>query len=156
MFAALSGNGQNIKALDAKYGFRDAIFETPKTAFKNLVDADKNWFTSSKENLTLGNYKLYEVGYKFYKGQLQMIQIRTKGLVNSAGVLKIFQTAYGLGYQEKKYIEKYVWKGEKVQMIYDQNSITHDATITIWSRKLMNLQEAEKKKSSAEEAKKLL
>lgn len=151
-----TGFGQNVKALDAKYGFREAIFETPKSAFKNLVESEKNIFTSTTENLNLGNYKLFEVAYKFYKGQLEMIMIKTKGLVNSKGVLKIFQTAYGMGYQEKKYVEKYLWRGEKVQLIYEQNSITHDANITLWSKKLMNLEDLEKKKSNAEAAKKLL
>ena len=149
--------GQNVGALDDKYGFRDAIFEKPKTSFKNLVavDGEKYFYKSTTENLTLGKYKLQAVYYHFYRGQLEGIAIQTEGSTNSRGILKILQLAYGDGDQENEYIKKYEWLGEKVKMIYDQNSITDDATIILMSVKLNNLEQAEKKKADADATKEL-
>ncbi len=57
--------GQNLKALDEKYGFREAIFEMPFASFKNLTAVEENFFFSPSEDLTLGEYKLKSVLYQF-------------------------------------------------------------------------------------------
>jgi hypothetical protein len=146
---------QTLNALDEKYGFREAIFEMPKASFKNLVEVEKGFYTSTSENLTLGEYQIDKIVYKFYKDQLSLIMIKTKGYTNSTGILKILQTAYGKGYQSNEYVEEYSWRGSRVYMGYDQNSITDDATIIIWSNKLMDLEKAERKKANEEAASKL-
>jgi len=147
--------GQNLKALDAKYGFREAKFEMPFSSFKNLVEVEPCCYKSTTENFKLGEYTLDRVVYFFYKDQLSLIMIDTEGYINSRGFLKILQEAYGEGSQSNKYIEKYYWFGEKVIMSYDQNSITDDATIFIRSRKLMDLEQADEKRANSEAAKKL-
>lgn len=147
--------GQNLKALDDKYGFRGAKFEMPFDSFKDLVEVEKGYFASTSEVLTLGEFQLEQVVYSFYKGQLYFIGIKTKGYINSTGVLKILQTAYGKGYQDNQYIEKYIWFGKKLTMSYDQNSVTDDATIYLFSKKLLDLEGLEKDKANAEAAKKL-
>lgn len=141
--------GQNLKALDEKYGFREMKFEMPLSSLKNHVEVEKGFYKSTTENLKLGDYKLSEVVYSFYKGQLYVIMIETKGFENSSGVLKILQQAYGNGYQSNEYIERYVWFGEKVFMSYDQNSITDDATIYMYCRKLSDLKDADEKKANS-------
>ncbi|MEI6050819.1 MAG: hypothetical protein WCS03_18160 [Bacteroidota bacterium] len=150
--------GQNLKALDEKYGFREAKFEMPFDSFKNLVKNEKDFkdfYKSTNEDLNLGEYVLDRVYYGFYKGQLATIIIKTKGYTNSRGVLSIFQQAYGKGYKINQ-IEEYIWSGKKVYMSYDQDSIiTDDATIFIFSVKLTDLEEADKKRADSEAAKKL-
>jgi len=146
--------GQNLKALDDKYGFREAKFETPIDSYKNFVEIEKGIYKSTTEILNIGEYTLDEVAYFFYNGQLSTIAIRTKGYLNSRGFLSILQEAYGMGYQRNKNIERYSWLGEKVTMSYNQNSATGDASIFIYSIKLSDLEKAEKKKA-IEAAKKL-
>ena len=154
MFLTLSCFSQNIKALDDKYGFRESKFESLKSSFCCLTEIEESFFISTTEKLTLGEYKLDEVVYNFFENKLSTIMIKTKGYTNSRGVLKILQNAYGMGYQSNKYIEEYYWRGAKVTMIYDQNSITDDAIIYIWSitmRELeKNSEEAKTKKASGD------
>jgi hypothetical protein len=146
---------QDEKALDEKYGFRTAKFESLKSTFKNLVVVEPGWYKSTTENLTLGNYKLKRVAYNFYKNQLSCIVVEIDGLVNSRGILGILQSAYGKGYQSNEYIEEYNWFGEKITMSYDENSITGDATIFISCVKLQAMEDADTEKANAEAAAKL-
>ena len=148
-------SGQNLKSLDDKYGFRGAKFETPFDSLKNLVEIEKGFYTSTSEDLKLGEYDLSQIVYSFYKGQLYIIGITTKGYTNSNGILSILQQAYGKGYQSNEYIEKYIWFGKKVIMSYEQNSATRDATVFIMCRKLSDLKEADEKKANEEAAKQL-
>jgi hypothetical protein len=147
--------GQNLKALDDKYGFRGMRFETPIDSFKNLVQVEKDFYKSTTEDLHLGDYELSKIVYGFYKGQLYAVTIRTKGYANSRGVLNILQQGYGKGDQENPYIEEYWWMGEKVWMKYEQNSVTNDATILMVCVKLSELRRADEKKANEEAAKKL-
>jgi hypothetical protein len=152
--------GQNLKALDDKYGFREAKFETPLSSFNNLKKVNEEptgliSYNSTNENLNLGNYILDEIRYVFYKEQLAAVAIVTKGESNSRGVLKILQVAYGNGYQGNEYIEEYYWYGQKVIMSYDQDSITGDAIILIFSIKLSNIRKAENEKANSDAAKQL-
>ena len=152
---SLAAVGQNLKALDEKYGFRGAKFEMPFDSLKNLVEVEKGFYKSTDEDLNIGAYVLDEVIYHFYKNQLSTIIIYTKGISNSIGFLKILQEAYGSGYQNNRYIERYNWFGKKVSMSYEQNSITGDASIFIQSVPLSKQEQAEEKKAASEAAKKL-
>jgi len=148
-------NAQNLKALDEKYGFREAIFETPIDSFKNFKEVQTNFYSSTSENLSIGDYSFDKVYYAFYKKQLYSVIIKTKGYSNSRGFLSILQKAYGNGSQSNEYIEKYYWFGELVTLSYNQNSITDDATIYFSCKKLSNLKQAEKKKADAEASEQL-
>ncbi len=147
--------GQNIKSLDEKYGFREMKFETHFSSIKNLVKVEEGFYKSTTENLKLGDYKLSEVTYSFYKDQLYIILIQTKGLINSRGVLKILQQAYGEGIQSNEYIERYYWDGEKTLMSYEQNSVTDDALIIMWCKKLADLKDTDEKRANSEAIKQL-
>lgn len=125
--------------IDEKFGFRDIKLETPFSKFSNkqLVKVEeeplKKYYTSKIENLKLGDYALKEVTYIFFHDTLATILIQTKGLINSGGLLKILSESYGQGFQSNKYIERYLWMGEKATIYYDQNSVTKDAIVTISS-----------------------
>jgi len=82
---------QNLKALDDKYGFRGAKFETPIDSFKNLKEIETNFYSSTSENLSIGEYSFDNVYYGFYKSQLYSVIIMTKGYSNSRGFLSILQ-----------------------------------------------------------------
>jgi len=155
MMVTISSIGQNIKALDNKYGFREAIFEMPFDSFKDLVEVEKGFYKSIGEDLNLGEYVLEEVVYAFYKDQLSSIMIKTKGITNSKGVLSIFQQAYGKGYQGNRFIEFYQWRGRKVRMFYYENSATSEGIVMIENIKLDDMKKADEKKAASAAAKKL-
>ena len=146
--------GQNIKALDKKYGFRDAIFEMPFESFNNLEEYLPGYYNSKNENLSLGKYALTQVDYGFYKGKLSTINIDIKGEINGNGILEIFQAAYGNGlYQKKDDGENYIWSGNKVSMVYSKKIGSDRISIYMWSNKLEKLREDEKNRANIEAAK---
>jgi hypothetical protein len=153
----LTGFSQNLKALDEKYGFREAKFEMSIDSIKNLTKIGEKGdnYKSTNENLKIGDYDLNEITYSFYNGQLCMIKIDIKGYRNSSGFLKILQSAYGEGDKNNRYIEEYWWLGEKVWMIYHQNSISNDATIVIYCNKLMKLKKADEDNANSKAANQL-
>jgi hypothetical protein len=146
---------QNLKKLDEKNGFRDAVLGSDTTSFNDLVVVEKEgnsvYYKRTGENLTVGDFTLDAVTYGFYKGKLSTIIISTKGYTNSRGLLQIFNTQYGRGYQSNRYIEKYSWSGKNVIMSYNENSATNDANIFMWSKQLSD-QEALDKKNAASKA----
>jgi hypothetical protein len=141
-----SACGQNLKALDDQYGFREGKFEKPKESIYSLVEFEKGTYATPLEILSYGEYRLRDVIYRFYKGQLTYIRIRTTGSVNSRGVLKLLQSEYGPGNQPDKNIEKYWWNGQKVTMSFDQDPKTNDAVIIMTCNKLQDLEKSEKGK----------
>jgi hypothetical protein len=146
---------QNLKKLDEKNGFRDAVFGTDTTVYNDLVEVERDgntiYYKRSSENLVVGDFQLETVTYGFYKGKLSTIIVSTKGYSNSRGLLQVFNTQYGRGYQDNRYMEKYTWRGKNVLMSYNENSATNDANIFMWSKQLSD-QEALDKKNAASKA----
>lgn len=149
--------GQDISKLDAKNGFRDAIFGTNVTEFKNLVKVDeagdKVYYKRTTDDLKLGDYQLKNISYGFYKNKLYCVMISIEGYSNSRGVLGILQAAYGKGSQDNEYIEEYVWFGSVVYMDYDENSITKNSHVFITNNEISDLIQADKEKAANEAAK---
>jgi hypothetical protein len=146
---------QNLKKLDEKNGFRDAIFESDTSAYKDLVflegDGNTKYYKRTSDELKIGDSELDGIIYGFYKGKLSTVMLTTKGYTNSRGVLSVLNAQYGRGYQSNQFMEKYSWSSKNVLMSYTQNSITDDATIFMFSRIIM-AQESKDKKSAASNA----
>lgn len=167
MAAGTPGEQQTIKMVDSKpkgttayldfkYGFRDAKFEMSIDSFKDMIpimdssnSANKRvqYYHRATDNMSIGEYQLSEILYVFYHGKLMRIMIETKGLVNSRGILEMLQDLYGNGFKDNEYIEEYYWGGSKVTLLYDENSVTHDARIWFDCTKLSNQNKAEEKKN---------
>jgi hypothetical protein len=150
-------NGQNLKKLDDKYGFRDAIFETPITAFNDMVEMSDSStigmgraYSRTSDDLKIGNAELESITYIFYDGKLSTILIKTKGYSNTKAMYETFAQQYGRGYQSNRYIEEYTWWGKRASMNIKQNSATSDGTLLMWSKPMYEKQ----RKENAEAAKK--
>lgn len=140
--------GQDLKALDEKYGFRDAKLEMPPSAFKNIVLGkgilddfpNQKFYKVNDVDLHIGQYDLDGIDYWFYKGQLSTIQISvSRGYSNQQGVLKVLEAAYGKGVYKKGSFgqDVYVWDGEKVRMDYNfGDDINPQGDIQIACKKL--------------------
>jgi len=157
-----SQNGQMFTdKIDARFGFRDIKLESDLNQLKSKQllkiedDGPKKYYKSKVEDLKLGDYHLKSVTYGFYKGQLMTINIETKGLSNSTGLLNILRESYGNGFKGNEYLEQYLWKSEKVSILYDQNPVTNNAVVSITSTKLEDLssaEEGEKDKKASKQA----
>lgn len=144
--------GQNLKALDDKYGFREAKLGMPFSSFKNLElkSGDMDNFPNQKlykvtnVDLHIGDYDLDGIDYWFYKDQLCTIEIAvSKDYSNQQGVLKVLETAYGKGIFKKGSFgqDYYVWEGEKVRMDYSMgDDIEPTGDIQITCKKFMSQQ----------------
>jgi len=140
--------GQNIKALDDEYGFRDAKLEMPPDSFNNLVlqESVDELFPNAKLyklnniDLHIGGYDLDDIADWFYKGELLTIEITvSKGFSNQQGVLKVLEAEYGKNVHKINIdgANTYIWKGKKVEMTYvmgDSRNTPGDIQIT--SRKI--------------------
>jgi len=148
----------SVAALDEKYGFRNVTLEADISSFNDLVPFEveesdgMKLFTRSNDELNIGEYDIEPIVYAFYKDKLLSILIMTKGYSNSRGVLEVLRTQYGNGYQENRYIDKYTWSGKRAALVYSENSITNDATITLLSRSLLMQSKKDEKESAAKAA----
>ncbi len=143
-----------VSYLDYKYGFRDAKFEMPIDEFTEMVPTSDSSHSSNKREQfyhrtsdikSIGEYQINDILYIFYHGKLMTIMIETKGYSNSRGILAMLQDMYGNGFKDNEYIEEYLWEGAKATVLYDENSITHDARIWFDCTKLSNQNKAEEK-----------
>ncbi|MCJ7448229.1 MAG: hypothetical protein MUO72_11080 [Bacteroidales bacterium] len=138
----VTGFSQNLRALEDKYGFRGAKLEMPISSFRNLelkrsIDVlDEKTYRVTDADLFMGDYKLKEIEYTFYRGKLMTICITVSNYVDQQGVLKVLEAAYGTSIFEKgdTYEGRYSWKGKKVSMYYFLNDhLSHEGNIYITS-----------------------
>jgi hypothetical protein len=125
-------------ALDSKNGFRNYHFGNDISQHTELVKKETAgntiYYTNPRESLKIGEADLKGVVVGFYKSKLFYILIRTTGQLNSMRSKDVLEAQYGLGFQDNKHIPSYAWFGHNVTLIYDENSITHDAKIAFLGR----------------------
>lgn len=135
--------GQDVTALDNKYGFREARLESPVDSFNNLklIGSNMDGFPDMElyyvpdADLHIGSSTLDNVSYWFYKDKLMMIEITvSSGSENKNGVLKVLEAAYGKAEPAESVngAEAFEWAGKKVLMSYnlgDNNDPTGDIQI---------------------------
>lgn len=100
------------------------------------------------ESKKIGTASASDIQYAFYKGRLAGVCIMTKGYGNSQAILKAFQALYGEGKKENPAVEKYIWGAEKTLMTYEQNSVTNDAMIYMYSFPVMDAKAADEAKAA--------
>jgi hypothetical protein len=133
ILSRLISNGQDLKALDDKNGFREAKFGMFQGSFKNLIFVSRDIregftyeekYKMNNDDLHIGDFILDAIYYNFYKGQLISIIIEVNNdYSNQIGVLKVLEAAYGKGLVgENTFPYKhndYAWDGKLVRMYYD-------------------------------------
>jgi hypothetical protein len=121
--------------LDARNGFRDMKFGDPPKSDMILIENDgkQKFYHRKSDDLTVGVGELSEITYGFYKQQLYIVWLKTRGLPDSQALLTTLTSAYGAGQQSNEYLEEYVWNGSVVTAIYEQNQINGSASTVISS-----------------------
>ena len=171
ILSRLISNGQNIKALDDKNGFREAKFGMSPSSFKKLESVknvplkgiDEAGYKSVPSNhvshvsyeiefydkdvdLHIGNYSLDKVGYWFYKNKLVTIEIYLgESRKDLYGILEILETADGKAVLKIDNFGEYhyVWQGEKVEMEYTPSYNYWRNTIRITCKALKSWEKEE-------------
>jgi hypothetical protein len=157
LFSVL-GFSQNLKKLDEKNGFRQYKFGMSVDSIPNLklIETSKNGFSKyydkTDEVKKIGDFNVDRIVYGFYKDKLDIVMIYIKSYGNSKGILGVFETQYGKGYQANRYMEDYTWFGKTITLSYDENSLTNDSKIFIYTNQFTS-EKAEDKKISEEKAK---
>lgn len=132
--------------------FRDAVFGDTISHYSNLVvtedDGTTKYYERSSDTLITPGLTLDKITYGFYKGRLSSVDIATKGYVDSRQALSVLSAKYGTPYQGNQFMETFNWFGKAVNLTYDENSITNDATI-LYSSVPMSAQEQADKNSDA-------
>lgn len=140
---SLNAASQNLKALDEKMGFREMKFGDSISKFDDLVgveysnDSSSIYYIRTNDKLTIGSTEV-SLTYGFYKNKFYSVFIKTKGYSNSKSILKTLIEMYGKGYQSNRYIDDFSWYGKKVSLSYDENSISGDAQVLMYSKIIMN------------------
>jgi hypothetical protein len=139
-----------LNELDKKYGFKEAIFETPFIDFHGLVkvdDPENSYYKAESAYLKVDKYVAYEVFYTFYKKLLYQIRVDIREERNCTGILEYLQSNYGPGIKKTPDSNKYYWFGEKVFMTYDYNKGEESAVLNLSCAKLMQPEFREKQKT---------
>lgn len=135
------------EALNDKYGFRDARFETPIKSFKGLVllksQKDTKIYERPTDSKKIGGAQVSSIHYSFYKGKLLAVRIATKGYANSRALLEALVAQYGAGEQSDKQAEEYIWNTTRVYMSYDQDPTTDSAIVFMLSGYMADIQHAD-------------
>lgn len=80
-------------------------------------------------DLLVGDLVLNNVTYWFFQDQLYMVLLGTEEHSVAFELLAGLKAAYGPGFQDNQYIEKYFWHGQKVQVLYEEQKVTGSATV---------------------------
>jgi hypothetical protein len=129
-----------LTALDKKYGFKEAIFETPFSDFHGLVevtDHENAYYKAERAYLNVDKYVASEVFYTFYKKHLYQIRVDILGERNCVGILEYLQSNYGAGIKNTPDSNEYHWLGEKVFMTFEYNKAEESAILKLTCAKLM-------------------
>lgn len=137
----------SLKALEEKYGFRDARLEADTTALpgRELVDVGKNVleYVRPADARNVGEAQLETIRYVFYKGRLESIVLTTEGARNSQALLATLRAQYGPGDKPNPYRQHYVWSTKHVLMTFDQQASVGDGKVLITSKLLHGQQQAD-------------
>lgn len=144
-FSATAGLAQEAAApgpqvLDETYGFRGARFETAPSAYPDMVLAEKagktRYYRRTGEKKQFGQGQVADITYGFYEGKLAVVLLKTQGKANSQAVLEELQLQAGPGTRSNPFAQRYSWTGQRVQLSYDENSLSNDALIVLTCKKL--------------------
>jgi hypothetical protein len=144
--AAQEAAKPSTAALDDKYGFRDARFETDTTAFKDLHRMSGNpsgieayWRDSAPQ--TIGEAHIKETAYFFYKGKFLGVLLTTDGASDSQALLRALNASYGDGKAISAY--QFEWVTKRVAMSFRQKPVSGVAETFIISQVMKAQQDAD-------------
>ena len=98
-----------------------------------VVENDPDRQSTWTSRMTVGEVPV-KVMFSAYEGKLYAVTLETEHLGHSRELLRILRAAYGEGIQDNQHMEKFRWSGNRTGMSYDENEITGEAQVYIFSR----------------------
>lgn len=142
----------SLEALDAKNGFRDVKLGTKVAAMKGLKLRKKEGrnvvYSRAGDSKKFGGAVLEDIGYLFSNGELLSVVLLVKGDHNISATLDALKAGYGEPQQPNQFLEKYIWRGEKVVLIFDKNPVIDSAQVMLTSIEVLQ-RETERQASEA-------
>jgi hypothetical protein len=140
----------SLAYLDWRYGFRDLKFEQSIETSKDMVlvedDGDLKFYHRKDERLQLGDAKLQQIEYGFYRGKFATVVITAASNAETAAFLRAMVADYGAPQKSPRNNNKLYWFGQKVLVDY-LPSPTGPPSVGMWSKPLQALQLADKQAS---------
>lgn len=133
--------GQGTKELDEQNGFfkvqLGANIDT--LVHMKLIDTHlkKQRYIKSDIESVFSIIPLDKTYFYFYQKRLHSIHIRVIGKEASENFLEYLTLLYGQGSQET-IAQYYTWEGKYVKLVYEQNILTHNASIVFTSKEIDN------------------
>jgi hypothetical protein len=109
---------------------------------------DSKVYFRPRDELTIGEAHVDRLVYGFYKNRLGSVLIETKGFSDSRALLDVLRQAYGYGSKPNQFMEHSIWRGARVIVSYDENSLTRDARVWFFSIPLTDEEKADKERKA--------
>ncbi|WP_026463957.1 hypothetical protein [Adhaeribacter aquaticus] len=138
-FLYLTVNGQSLRKLDQKFGFRDVTFETDLSSFKNLklveeLSESVKIYRRPDDKKVVGSANLSDIQYLFKDGKLSSVMLLSKGTRNNQNLLSYLRSMYGKGNRPDPKKANYFWYGLKTTVSYAVDPETGQARAFIDSK----------------------
>ena len=120
----------DLGALDAENGFGGATLGEPVAAFQDLeliserAALGTRFYAQTGQRPTLGQARVDDVTYGFYRGRLYFLALFTSGRRNAEAALAALQAAYGPGTPLPGDAHEVVWRGERVTLHFRRDPVT--------------------------------
>lgn len=124
---ALAGD---LEALDSDNGFAGATLGEPVEAFEGLELISERGargtsvYAARGATPELGDARLDDVTYGFYRGRLFFLALFTSGRHNGEAALAALEKHYGPGSPVPGDAAEYVWQGSRVTLHFRQDPVT--------------------------------
>jgi hypothetical protein len=120
----------DLEALDTDNGFAGATLGEPLEAFEGLELISErgargtSLYAASGATPELGEARLDDVTYGFYRGRLFFLALFTSGRRNGEAALAALEKHYGPGSPVRGDAAEYVWQGRRVTLHFRQDPVT--------------------------------
>jgi len=132
----------DLGALDTDNGFGGATLGEPVAAFEGLELVSERaaigtrLYAQTGERPALGQARVDDVTYGFYRGRLYFLALFTSGRRNAEAALAALQAAYGPGTPLPGDAHEVVWRGERVTLHFRRDPVTDMGMVGFTDRRV--------------------
>ena len=132
-----------VIAFDEPMYFRNFRFHSHVSKHRKNLDlveehGKDKFYKKLREDLSIGGAKLEKIVYGFYEDYFYSVLITSKGFSNGDALLKAMVQKYGNPTRPNRYMKKYFWLGNDVNIIYEYHEILRTTEITYMYKPIMN------------------
>lgn len=139
----------NFKPGSEPDGFRGIKWGQSPSTVGELVyqasDGGIDLYTRKDDELKMGAAELELILYYFWQDKFCDVMITTKGFLNWNYFKAVVFEKFGEGYQDNKYIEEYMWWGEKTWMMLKHDEVSKRGVLYMFSTDIFKQKEEWKK-----------